>query len=470
MRIENVIFGNLVNNEEYARKVIPFLKSDYFTDNVDSAVYELIEQYVGKYGNFPSKEALAIDLGNRVGLTDDQFKAAETLIGDLAKSEDREIDWLIDSTEKFCKDKALYNALMESIKLVDDNKRKDGISVGSIPQILTDALAVSFDQNIGHDFLDDSDSRYEFYHRTEVKIPFDLDFFNKITKGGLPRKTLNIALAGTGVGKSLFMCHCAAGNLMAGLNVLYITMEMAEEKIAERIDTNLLGMTTDDLRDLPKTTYDTLMGRVKQRAKGKLIVKEYPTACAGSANFRHLINELKIKKNFVPDIIYIDYLNICTSSRIKAGSNVNSYTMIKAIAEELRGLAVECNVPIVSATQTTRTGYSSSDVGLEDTSESFGLPATADFMFALISSEELQQLGQIMVKQLKNRYGDPSLHKRFVIGVDYSKMKLYNTEESAQDDLVDDTPVFDKSTAGQRYENDYKPANKFDKAKFAGFK
>ena len=470
MRIENVIFGNLVNNEEYARKVIPFLKSDYFTDNVDSTVYELIEEYVGKYGNFPSKEALAIDLGNRVGLTDDQFKAAETLIGDLAKSEDREIDWLIDSTEKFCKDKALYNALMESIKLVDDNKRKDGISVGSIPQILTDALAVSFDQNIGHDFLDDSDSRYEFYHRTEVKIPFDLDFFNKITKGGLPRKTLNIALAGTGVGKSLFMCHCAAGNLMAGLNVLYITMEMAEEKIAERIDTNLLGMTTDDLRDLPKTTYDTLMGRVKQRAKGKLIVKEYPTACAGSANFRHLINELKIKKNFVPDIIYIDYLNICTSSRIKAGSNVNSYTMIKAIAEELRGLAVECNVPIVSATQTTRTGYSSSDVGLEDTSESFGLPATADFMFALISSEELQQLGQIMVKQLKNRYGDPSMHKRFVIDVDYSKMKLYNTEESAQDDLVDDTPIFDKSTAGQRYENDYKPANKFNKAKFAGFK
>ena len=470
MRIENVIFGNLVNNEEYARKVIPFLKSDYFTDNVDCTVYELIEEYVGKYGKFPSKEALAIDLGNKGGLSDDQFKAAETLIGDLAKSEDREIDWLIDSTEKFCKDKALYNALMESIKLVDDNKRKDGISVGSIPQILTDALAVSFDQNIGHDFLDDSDARYEFYHRTEVKIPFDLDFFNKITKGGLPRKTLNIALAGTGVGKSLFMCHCAAGNLMAGLNVLYITMEMAEEKIAERIDTNLLGMTTDDLRELPKTTYDTLMGRVKKRAKGKLIVKEYPTACAGSANFRHLINELKIKKNFVPDIIYIDYLNICTSSRIKAGSNVNSYTMIKAIAEELRGLAVECNVPIVSATQTTRTGYSSSDVGLEDTSESFGLPATADFMFALISSEELQQLGQIMVKQLKNRYGDPSMHKRFVIGVDYSKMKLYNTEESAQDDLVDDTPVFDKSTAGQRYENDYKPANKFDKAKFAGFK
>ena len=470
MRIENVIFGNLVNNEEYARKVIPFLKSDYFTDNVDRAIFELVESYIAKYNTFPSKEALSIDLGNKTGLTDDQFKSAETIISELVKSEDNDVTWLIDSTEKFCKDKALYNALMESIKLVDDSQRKDSISVGSIPQILTDALAVSFDQSIGHDFLDDSDARYDFYHRTEVKVPFDLDFFNKITKGGLPRKTLNIALAGTGVGKSLFMCHCAAGNLIAGLNVLYITMEMAEEKIAERIDTNLLGMTTDDLRELPKTTYDTLMGRVKKRSKGKLIVKEYPTACAGSANFRHLINELKIKKNFVPDIIYIDYLNICTSSRIKAGSNVNSYTMIKAIAEELRGLAVECNVPIVSATQTTRTGYSSSDVGLEDTSESFGLPATADFMFALISSEELQQLGQIMVKQLKNRYGDPAVHKRFVIGVDYSKMKLYNTEESAQDDLVDDTPVFDKTHTGERYENDYKPASKFDKMKFKGFK
>ena len=469
MRIENIIFGNLIHNEEYARKVIPFLKSEYFTDNVDRTVYELIEEYVGKYSKFPTKDALAIDLNNKGGLKDEEFKSAENVISGLTKSDDREMEWLIDSTETFCKDKALYNALMESIKLVDD-KRKNGISVGAIPQLLSDALAVSFDSSIGHDFLDDSDARYDFYHRTEVKIPFDLDFFNKITKGGLPRKTLNIALAGTGVGKSLFMCHCAASNLMSGLNVLYITMEMAEEKIAERIDTNLLGMTTDDLRELPKTTYDTLMGRVKKRAKGKLIVKEYPTACAGSANFRHLINELKIKKNFVPDIIYIDYLNICMSSRIRAGSNVNSYTMIKAIAEELRGLAVECNVPIVSATQTTRTGYSSSDVGLEDTSESFGLPATADFMFALISSEELQQLGQIMVKQLKNRYGDPAMHKRFVIGVDYSKMKLYNTEESAQDDLVNDTPIFDKTNTGERYENDYKPASKFDKMKFKGFK
>ncbi len=470
MKIENIIFGNLIHNEEYARKVIPFLKSEYFTDNVDRTVYELIEEYVGKYSKFPTKEALTIDLNNKGGLKDEEFKAAEATISGLSKSEDREIDWLIDTTEKFCKDKALYNALMESIRLVDDNKRKDGISVGAIPQLLSDALAVSFDSSIGHDFLDDSDARYEFYHRTEVKIPFDLDFFNKITNGGLPRKTLNIALAGTGVGKSLFMCHCAAQNLMSGFNVLYITMEMSEEKIAERIDTNLLGMTTADLRELPKTTYDTLMARVKKRAKGKLIVKEYPTACAGSANFRHLINELKIKKNFVPDIIYIDYLNICMSSRIRAGSNVNSYTMIKAIAEELRGLAVECNVPIVSATQTTRTGYSSSDVGLEDTSESFGLPATADFMFALISSEELQQLGQIMVKQLKNRYGDPAHHKRFVIGVDYSKMKLYNTEESAQDDIVDDTPVFDTSNSGSRMNEESKPVNKFNRNKFQGFK
>ena len=465
MRIEDIIFGNLINNDDYARKVIPFLKAEYFTDNVDRTIFELVDSYVAKYNTFPSKEALSIDLGNKTGLSDEQFKNAEALIGGLAKSEDRDVEWLIDSTEKFCKDKALYNALMKSIQLVDDTK-KDSISVGAIPQILTDALAVSFDQSIGHDFIEDSDARYEFYHRTEVKIPFDLDFFNKITNGGLPRKTLNIALAGTGVGKSLFMCHCAAGNLMSGLNVLYITMEMAEEKIAERIDTNLLGMTTADLRELPKTTYDTLMGRVKKRAKGKLIVKEYPTACAGSANFRHLLNELKIKKNFVPDIIYIDYLNICMSSRIKAGSNVNSYTMIKAITEELRGLAVEFNVPVVSATQTTRSGYSNSDVGLEDTSESFGLPATADFMFALVTSEELQQLGQIMVKQLKNRYGDPAMHKRFVIGVDYSKMKLYNTEESAQDDLVDDTPIFDKTNTGQRYENDYKPATKFDKMKF----
>jgi hypothetical protein len=360
---------------------------------------------------------------------------------------------------------------MKSIQLVDDSK-KDSISVGSIPQILTDALGVSFDSHIGHDFLNGAEQRYEFYHRKEVRIGFDLDFFNKITQGGLPRKTLNIALAGTGVGKSLFMCHNAAQNLMSGQNVLYITLEMAEERIAERIDANLLGVTLDDLKDLPQAIYYKLVGKVKERAKGKLIVKEYPTACAGSANFRHLLNELKIKKNFIPDIIYIDYLNICASSRIKPGSNVNSYTYIKAIAEELRGLAVEFNVPIVSATQTNRSGFSNSDVGLEDTSESFGLPATADFMFALITSEELRQLNQIMVKQLKNRYGDPSVHKRFVIGVDYSKMRLYNVEASAQEDLVqdEDRPVFDNSASGYRLENESKPVSKFEKIKFAGFK
>jgi replicative DNA helicase len=471
MRIEHIIFGNLIENEEYGRKVIPFLKEEYFTDTVDRKIFSIIHEYVGKYNNFPTKSAVEIDLNDVGGLSDDQFKLAKEVVSGLDKSEDRDVAWLVDNTEKFCKDKALYNALMQSIQIVDDSK-KDSISVGSIPQILTDALGVSFDSHIGHDFLNDAAERYEFYHRKEVRIGFDLDFFNKITQGGLPRKTLNIALAGTGVGKSLFMCHNAAQNLMSGQNVLYITLEMAEERIAERIDANLLGVTLDDLKDLPQAIYYKLVGKVKERAKGKLIVKEYPTACAGSANFRHLLNELKIKKNFIPDIIYIDYLNICASSRIKPGSNVNSYTYIKAIAEELRGLAVEFNVPIVSATQTNRSGFSNSDVGLEDTSESFGLPATADFMFALITSEELRQLNQIMVKQLKNRYGDPSVHKRFVIGVDYSKMRLYNVEASAQEDLVqdEDRPVFDNSVSGYRLENESKPVSKFEKIKFAGFK
>ena len=471
MRIEHIIFGNLIENEEYGRKVIPFLKEEYFTDTVDRKIFSIIHEYVGKYNNFPTKSAVEIDLNDVGGLSDDQFKLAKEVVSGLDKSEDRDVAWLVDNTEKFCKDKALYNALMQSIQIVDDSK-KDSISVGSIPQILTDALGVSFDSHIGHDFLNDAAERYEFYHRKEVRIGFDLDFFNKITQGGMPRKTLNIALAGTGVGKSLFMCHNAAQNLMSGQNVLYITLEMAEERIAERIDANLLGVTLDDLKDLPQAIYYKLVGKVKERAKGKLIVKEYPTACAGSANFRHLLNELKIKKNFIPDIIYIDYLNICASSRIKPGSNVNSYTYIKAIAEELRGLAVEFNVPIVSATQTNRSGFSNSDVGLEDTSESFGLPATADFMFALITSEELRQLNQIMVKQLKNRYGDPSVHKRFVIGVDYSKMRLYNVEASAQEDLVqdEDRPVFDNSASGYRLENESKPVSKFEKIKFAGFK
>ena len=465
MKIETMIFGNLIAKEDYARKVIPFLKSEYFGDMVDRTVFSIIDEYVKKYNSFPTKEALLIDLTDKSGLSQEEYATAKQAINDLKESEDRDVDWLVDKTEEFCKDKALYNAIMESIKLVD--KKEDKISVGAIPKILSDALAVSFDTSIGHDFLADSDDRFEFYHRRESKIPFDLEYFNDITDGGLPKKTLNVALAGTGVGKSLFMCHCAAHNLTNGHNVLYITMEMAEEKIAERVDANLMNVTLKDLKELPKESYDKKMARVRSAAKGKLIIKEYPTACAGSANFRHLLNELKIKKNFIPDIIYIDYLNICMSSRIKAGSNVNSYTYVKAIAEELRGLAVEFNVPIITATQTTRGGYGNSDVELTDTSESFGLPATADFMFALISTENLEDLNQIMDKQLKNRYGDPSNNKRFVIGVDRAKMKLYDVEQSAQQ-LVDDGPVFDKTDAGKGW--DERTATKSGKFKFGGFK
>lgn len=466
MKIEEIIFGNVLYRESYARKVIPFLRPEYFQDKVEKTVFELINDYVQKYNQFPTKEALLIDVHSKTGLSEEQFKNCKELITNLKQSEDKELDWLVDRTEQFCKDKALYNALMESIKLVD--KSEDKISVGSIPKILSDALAVSFDSHIGHDFINDSEARFDFYHRKESKVAFDLDYMNKITDGGLPKKTLNVALAGTGVGKSLFMCHCAAYNILSGYNVLYITLEMSEEKIAERIDANLMDVTIQDLKELPKEAYDKKFARVKNKATGKLIVKEYPTSCAGAANFRHLLNELRIKKNFVPDILYIDYLNICSSSRIKAGANVNSYTYIKAIAEELRGLAVEFNVPLITATQTNRSGYSNSDVELTDTSESFGLPATADFMFALISTEELENLNQIMVKQLKNRYGDPSLYKRFVIGVDRAKMKLYDIEASAQS-LVDDGPVFDNTKAGRRYEEEYNPKG-FDRSKFDGFK
>lgn len=467
MAIERVIFNGLVFNEEFARKVIPFLKEEYFADYNEKVIFRLIDSYVKKYNSFPSKEAIAIDLSNESNVGEDSFKKCKDIVQEIQKDENSKLDWLLDQTEKWCQERALYNAIMKSIQVMDDKTGK--FSKGSIPQILTDALGVSFDTHIGHDFIEDADSRFEFYHTVESRIPFDLDYFNKITQGGLPKKTLNIALAGTGVGKSLFMCHCAAANMIAGLNVLYITMEMAEERIAERIDANLLDVTLDELKLIPKDSYDKKMSRVKNKTTGKLVIKEYPTACAGSANFRHLLNELKIKKNFVPDIIYIDYLNICLSSRIKNGANVNSYTLVKAIAEELRGLAVEFDVPIVSATQTTRSGYSSSDVGLEDTSESFGLPATADFMFALISTEELQDLGQIMVKQLKNRYNDPGINRRFVVGVDRSKMRLYDVEQSAQEDLLDG-PVMDNTKFGEEdYErNRQKP--KFDRSKFEGFK
>jgi hypothetical protein len=438
MSIETMIFNNLINNEDYGRKVIPFLKTEYFQDRNDQVIFELISNYVASYNAFPTKEVLVIDLSNYKGISDDQFTECKTVIGEIPNQSDglSKVDWLVDKTEEFCKEKAIYNAISKSIEIIGD---KSGVlSTGSIPDILSQALAVSFDTSIGHDFLTDTDSRFEFYHRKEERIPFDLDYLNKITKGGLPRKTLNVILAGTGVGKSLAMCHMASANLLDGKNVLYITMEMAEEKIAERIDANLLNVPLDQLYDIPKDLYDKKLDRLREKTVGKLIIKEYPTACAGSANFRHLLNELKIKRNFVPDIIYIDYLNICSSSRMRQGAGVNSYTYIKAIAEELRGLAVEFNVPIVTATQTTRGGYDNSDVGLTDTSESFGLPATADLMIALISTDELKQLNQIMVKQLKNRYADPEMFKRFVIGVDKSRMKLYDAEQSAQDDLVND--------------------------------
>lgn len=466
MNIEKLIINNLVFNETYTRKVIPFIKSDYFKDASEKAFFDLIDTYIKKYNNLPSVEALAIDLSN-ASLNQNIFENCKDILKSIEK-DDSQLEWLVDETEKWCQDKALYNAIMKSIEIIDD--KKGSTTKGSIPQLLTEALGVSFDSHIGHDFIEDFEDRFEFYHKKEVRIPFDLELFNMITKGGLPKKTLNVALAGTGVGKSLFMCHCSAACLTKGLNVLYITLEMAEERIAERIDANLLDVQVDELTMLSKEIYQKKIEKIKSKTVGKLIIKEYPTASAGSANFRHLINELRIKKNFVPDIIFIDYLNICSSSRIKHGANVNSYTYIKAIAEELRGLAVEYNVPIVSATQTTRSGYSSSDVGLEDTAESFGLPATADFMFALISSEELDQLGQVMVKQLKNRYSDPGFHRRFVVGIDRSKMRLFDVEQSAQEDIIDDRPVMDKTKFGEEDFERSKPKSKFDRSKFAEFK
>ena len=449
--IEQSILSHLIFNEAFARKVIPFLKAEYFQNQHDKVVYGLINEYVEKYNNTPTKEVLYIELKNKDGLSETTFKDSKRLIEDLTV-DNTDIKWLVDSTEKFCQEKAVYNAIMASIKILDD--KTGATSTGSIPNLLSDALGVSFDVSIGHDYFANADDRFDFYHRKEEHIPFDLEFFNTITKGGLVRKTLNIALAGTGVGKSLFMCHCASNNLTQGKNVLYITLEMSEEKIAERIDANLLNVTVDELSVLPKDVYDKKINRIKEKTVGKLVIKEYPTASAGAGHFRHLINELRIKRNFIPDIIYIDYLNICSSSRIKSGANVNSYTYIKAIAEELRGLGVEFNVPVFSATQTTRGGYGNSDVELTDTAESFGLPATADLMFALINTAELEPLGQLMVKQLKNRYNDPTIHKRFVIGVDRAKMRLYDVEESAQT-LNEDIPVFNKSSFGMA-DNDRK--------------
>ena len=461
MNLEQKILKHLILDEEYTRKTLPFIKGEYFQESSEKLLFSEIESYVNKYNTMPTQEALAIEIDKRINLTDEQHKKTIALVKQITiDPEVSDTKWLIDATEDFCQEKAIYNGIMQSIQILDDKNKNNAekLDKGSIPKILADALSVSFDNHIGHDFIDDAETRYDFYHKVERRIPFDLDYLNRITKGGLAEKSLNIVLAGTGVGKSLFMCHCAAANLTMGKNVLYITMEMAEERIAERIDANLMNVELDRLIGMPKETYLKKVESLREKTKGKLIIKEYPTASANVNHFNHLLNELKLKRQFIPDIIYIDYLNICSSARMKMGSSINSYTYIKAIAEELRGLAVEHKLPIVSATQTTRSGYTNSDVGLEDTSESFGLPATADLMFALISTEELADLNQIMVKQLKNRYSDPTTNKRFVIGVDRAKMKLYDAEESAQTNISDsgqsqiddDKPVFDKSGFGKR--------------------
>ena len=432
--VEFLILRNLLHNEEYVRKVIPFIKADYFENRSQKIVYEEILKFVEEYNKPVTKEILCIETEKRQDITDVDYKEITQLISSLEEAP-TEFDWLVSTTEKWCRDRAIYLALMESIQIADGQDEKKNRD--AIPTILSDALAVSFDTHVGHDYLQDYEQRYESYHKKEDKTEFDLEYFNKITKGGLPNKTLNIALAGTGVGKSLFMCHVAASALLNGKNVLYITLEMAEEKIAERIDANLLNVPIQEIADLPKMMYESKVTKLSEKTQGTLIIKEYPTASAHAGHFRGLLNELAIKKSFRPDIIFIDYLNICASSRYRGNLSVNSYSYIKAIAEELRGLAVEANVPIVSATQTTRSGYGSSDVELTDTSESFGLPATADFMFALISTDELEELGQIMVKQLKNRYNDPTIHKRFIVGIDRAKMRLYDCEQSAQDDVLD---------------------------------
>ena len=459
MNLEQKILKHLLLDEEYTRKTLPFIKGEYFQESSEKLLFDEIQNYVNKYNTMPTREALVIEIDKRVNLTDDQHKKTVALVKEITiDPEVSDTKWLIDATEDFCQEKAIYNGIMQSIQILDDKSKNNSekLDKGSIPKILADALSVSFDNHIGHDFIDDAETRYDFYHKVEKRIPFDLDYLNRITKGGLAEKSLNIVLAGTGVGKSLFMCHCAAANLTMGKNVLYITMEMAEERIAERIDANLMNVELDRLIGMPKETYLKKVESLREKTKGKLIIKEYPTASANVNHFNHLLNELKLKRQFIPDIIYIDYLNICSSARMKMGASINSYTYIKAIAEELRGLAVEHKLPVVSATQTTRSGYTNSDVGLEDTSESFGLPATADLMFALISTEELADLNQIMVKQLKNRYSDPTTNKRFVIGVDRAKMRLYDAEESAQTNIsdsgqVEDTgPVFDKSGFGKR--------------------
>ena len=436
----------MLNNEAYNRKVLPFLKSEYFERKEQQLIFDEIYKFVDKYNNPPSKEALHIELEKRSDINEETWKNTQKVLDSLAV-EDTDERWLVDATERYCKDRAIHLAVLKGIHIINGDDKDHQPS--SLPDILSSALSVSFDSSIGHDYIDDASDRYAFYHKKEQRIPFDLSYFNEITNGGLPNKTLNICLAGTGVGKSLFMCHQAANCLMQGKNALYITLEMAEERIAERIDANLMDMTIDELHELPEQLFDKSVDKIKKKTQGTLVVKEYPTASAHTGHFKGLLKELAMKRDFKPDIIFIDYINICASSRFKTGANVGSYFYIKAIAEEFRGLAVECELPIVSATQTTRSGFTATDIGLEDTSESFGLPATADFMFALIQTEQLEKLDQIMVKQLKNRYNDPTKNKKFVVGIDRPKMKLYDVEQEAQQDIVDsgqdDTPAFDKA-------------------------
>jgi archaellum biogenesis ATPase FlaH len=438
------VLSHLLNNEEYCRRVIPYLQKEYF-EGIHKVVFDLIVSFVAAHNKLPTGRVLDIEL-QKVSAPEDVLNQSSMLINEIGNKTDLDTDYLINETEKWCKDRAVYLAIMDSIGIIDGKDPEK--SEGAIPEILSTALGVSFDQAIGHDYIDDSSARFDFYNKTEERIPWDLDYFNKITKGGIPNKTLNVCLAGTGVGKSLFMCHNAASVLQQGKNVLYITMEMAEERIAERIDANLMDLPIQQLESLPKDVFSEKIQKIATGTIGKLLIKEYPTGAAHSGHFRALLNELKLKKKFTPDIIYIDYLNICSSSRMKAmGGSINSYTYIKAIAEELRGLAIEFNLPIMTATQTTRSGFSNTDVGLEDTSESFGLPATADLMFALIATEELDELNQVMVKQLKNRYNDPTKFKRFVVGIDRARMKLYDVEESAQSDIMSDMSIPDKPIA-----------------------
>jgi archaellum biogenesis ATPase FlaH len=467
MRKEEVILSNLINNESYSRKVIPFLKEDYFLDIVDRTVFSMVKDYSSKYSTFPDQTVLMVELGKVDFFTEDQYDTAVELISKMNVSHPDKEDWLLEISEDFCIDKSIYNGLMKCVKILDGDSTN--ISKSAIPQIMTDALAVSFDTNIGHDFLSDFEQRYEYYHKKHKRVPFDLDYMNRITKGGLIQKTLSVILAGTGVGKSLFMCHNAAYNLVSGYNVLYITMEMSEMEISRRIDCNLLDVTMDDLEELPLSAYVKKMERLNNKTHGKLIVKEYPTSSASSANFRYLLEELKMKLKFVPDIVYIDYLNICASARVKTGNNVNSYTLVKSIAEELRGLAMEFNVPIVTATQTTRSGYANSDPGLEDVSESFGTNHTADLVISMVSTDTLKELNQVKITQLKNRYNDTNKYHSFVLGIDRPKMKLYDTEQSAQEDLIDG-PVMDNTEVGERIDSESKPKKKLSKEAFKGFK